>query len=348
MSAARGDVVDLRSDTVTRPTAGMRDAIARADVGDDMLDGDPTVQRLERRIADLLGKPAAAFFPSGIMANQTALLVLGTRGTEVICEAAAHIVDWELAGVAMNGGLQLRTVPTADGILTAELIEPAIRPHAAKLQVQTSLIAVENTHNAAGGRVMPLDAMRGVHQLARAHGLPVHLDGARLWHASAATGIAEADYAACADTVMVTLSKGLGCPVGSVLAGAAETIEHARVVRRRLGGAMRQAGILAAAGLYALEYHRDRLLQDHDRAQALGGLAATIEGLRVVEPETNIIMFDLTRPGTIAQDVLPKLAGHGVLMTEFTPTRIRAVLHMDVDDAGVERAASALREVLAG
>ncbi|MGH7447275.1 MAG: threonine aldolase family protein, partial [Longimicrobiales bacterium] len=208
MDAARDTVVDLRSDTVTRPTEGMRAAIARAVVGDDALGDDPTVRELEQRIAEILGKPASLFFPSGIMANQTALQLHAARGTEVVCEATAHLVDWELAGAAANAGVQLRGVGTANGLLAADTVEAAIRPRTAKLQLQTSLIAVENTHNAAGGRIMPLETARAIHDVATRYGLPLHLDGARLWNAATAAGIAEAEFAACADTVMVTLSKG--------------------------------------------------------------------------------------------------------------------------------------------
>jgi threonine aldolase len=342
MKDAHEGVVDLRSDTVTRPTAGMREAIAHAIVGDDALGDDPTVRELENRIADLLGKPAALFFPSGIMANQTALLLHAAPGTEVICEASAHLVDWELAGAASNAGVQLRGVTASDGIPAAAAVEAAIRPRAATLQLQTSLIAVENTHNAAGGRIMPLETAREVRDVAARHGLPVHLDGARLWHAAAETGVPEAEYAACADTVMVTLSKGLGCPVGSMLAGDARTIGRARIVRRRLGGAMRQAGILAAAGLYALDNHRKRLGEDHARAQRLAERSRGLAGLQVIDPETNIVMFDIVKPGVSAADVTDVLKQRGVLMVEFTPTRVRAVTHLDVDDAGIERAAEAL------
>ncbi|HSJ09073.1 MAG TPA: GntG family PLP-dependent aldolase [Longimicrobiales bacterium] len=345
--AAPGDVVDLRSDTVTRPTPGMREAIASAVVGDDALGDDPTVRHLEQRIADILDKEAALFFPSGIMANETALAVIASPGTEVVCEARCHFVDWELGGPAFIAGVQLRGVETGDGVLTPALVEAAIRPTAASVQLQTSAIAIENTHNAAGGRVMPLDVMRGIRDVARRHGLPVHLDGARLWNAAAASGVTEAEYAACADTVMVTLSKGLGCPVGSMLAGTAETMQRARVMRRRLGGSMRQSGILAAAGLYALEHHRGRLHEDHTRARTLARLAAHVPGLRVIEPETNIVMFDITRPGVTASALLAQLREHDVLMTEFTSTRIRAVTHLDIDDAGISRAAEALAGVMA-
>ena len=346
MHAARERAVDLRSDTVTRPTDGMRQAIARAEVGDDALGDDPTVAELEHRIAGVLGKPASLFFPSGIMANQTALLLHTTPGTEVICEAAAHLVDWELAGAAANAGVQLRGITGDDGILTAAGIETAIRPRTAKLQLQTTLIAVENTHNAAGGRVMPLSTARGIHDLAKQRGLPVHLDGARLWNAAIASSVAEREFADCADTVMVTLSKGLGCPAGSMLAGDQQTIERARIIRRRLGGAMRQAGILAAAGLYALEHHRGRLGEDHARAQRLASLTRAIDGIQVTEPETNIVMFEILAPDLVASDVVARLAQRGVLMVEFTERRVRAVTHLDVDDAGIERAAEALAEAM--
>jgi threonine aldolase len=338
--------IDLRSDTVTRPTAAMRDAIATAEVGDDALGDDPTVRRLERRVAQLLGKPAALFFPTGIMANQAALLLHARRGSEVVCEATSHIVDWELGAAAAIAGVQLRTISATDGLLEAARVEAAIRPRAA-LQIQTALIALENTHNAAGGRVLPLDTMRAIQEVATSRGLPVHLDGARLWNAAAATGVDVAEYAACADTVMVTLSKGLGCPAGSLLAADDDTIADARVVRRRLGGSMRQSGILAAAGLHALEHHRDRLAEDHRRARELAGLAATVGGLRVVEPDTNIVMFDIVRDGIRAEDVVARMRDAGVLMTPFTPTRIRAVTHLDVDDDGIGRAAATLAQVMA-
>jgi threonine aldolase len=334
-------VIDLRSDTVTRPTEGMRAAIAHAAVGDDALGDDPTVRALEERVAALLGKEAALFFPSGIMANETALVVLAKPGTEVVCEGACHFIDWELGAPAAIAGVTMRGVPTDDGMLTAALVEQAIRPFAA-IQVQTSAITIENTHNGAGGRVMPLAAMREIAAVAAAHQLPIHLDGARLWNASARTGVDVRDYAACADTVMVALSKGLGCPVGSMLAGSVAHMQQARVVRRRLGGAMRQVGVLAAAGMYALDHHLDRLPEDHARASALASLARSIPGLSVIEPETNIVMMDVLSANVTAFDVVRELGSRGVLMTAFTARRVRAVTHMDVDDAAIAAAAEAL------
>lgn len=337
--------VDLRSDTVTRPTPGMRQAIANAVVGDDVLGDDPTVKELERRVASLLGKEEAALFPSGIMANQTAL-ALNPPGSEVICEASAHIFDWEAGAPGFISGLQLRPVPTADGLLHEDPVRAAIRPKS-PFQVQTSAIELENTHNGAGGKVLPLARMRAIRELADAHGVRIHLDGARLWHASEATGVPERDFAACADTVMVALSKGLGCPVGSLLAGSAADMLRARAIRRRLGGGMRQAGILAAAGLYALDHHRQRLGEDHVRARRLAELLGDVPGLRVVPPDTNILMVDILAPDLDAAAMVRGLAERGVGMVVFTRTRFRAVTHLDVDDDGIERAAEAVRDVMA-
>ena len=340
------DVVDLRSDTVTRPSAAMRRAIAEAEVGDDVLGDDPTVQRLERTIAELLGKEAALLFPSGIMANQTAVIAQSMPGGEAIIEAEGHILNYEGGAAAAWAGIQLRPVSAPDNLLTPELVRAAIRP-AGKYSVRTTLVCLENTHNAGGGRVLPLDAMRAIRDVAREHGLPVHLDGARLWNAAAASGTSERDFAEQADTVMVTLSKGLGCPVGSMLAGSAQIMERAWEVRRRLGGGMRQAGILAAAGLYALEHHRARLKDDHANAKLLASLAAQIKGVRVIEPETNIVMIDLPERAPDPLRVLATLARDGILLAQFGPRRLRAVTHMDVDEAGIRRAAEVLEAALA-
>ena len=338
--------VDLRSDTVTRPTPGMRAAIAAAEVGDDALGEDPTVQALEARVAAVLGKEAALFFPSGIMANQAALAVLGRRGTEAVAEAQAHVIDWELGAAAMLAGIQLRPVPTEDGVLRAAAVEAAIRPDFPR-QLRTSLICLENTHNGAGGRIQPLEVTAEVRVLADRLGLPVHLDGARLWNAAVASGLEPARYAEHADTVMVALSKGLGCPVGSLLAGRVGDIDRAREVRRRLGGSMRQAGILAAAGLYALDHHMERLAEDHRRARALAEAAGKLTALRVVAPDTNIVMLDVEPPGLDAAEVVRRVAEHGVRLIAFTPRRVRAVTHLDVDDQGIDRAIEALRKAMA-
>lgn len=349
MSPPAGDgsaPVDLRSDTVTLPTPKMRDAIARAEVADDVLGGDPTVMRLEETVADLLGKEAALFFPSGIMANQCALLGQAAAGTEVVIEATGHIVEWEDCAAARWAGVQLRTVPTPGGLLSADLVRGAIRPES-PYAPRTSLICLENTHNSAGGRILPLPALEAIRAVAREHGLPIHLDGARLWHASVASGVSEAEYAAHADTVMVSLSKGLGCPVGSLLACSAELRESLWRIRRRLGGAMHQAGILAAAGLYALEHNRERLGEDHRRAARLASRAGQLPGVRTATPETNIVMIDLVAEDGDAAEVAGRLEKSGVLLSVFGIRRLRAVLHMGVDDAGVERACEALEYALA-
>lgn len=338
-------MIDLRSDTVTRPTPNMRRAIAEAEVGDDVLGDDPTVKHLEQRAAKILGKHAAALFPSGIMANLVAMHLAASPGTEVIIESQGHILEWEVGGATAIAGVLLRPVQTEDGILTAPHVQRAIRANL-KYQVTTAAVAFENTHNGAGGKIFPLDQLAAAAALARHHKLRVHLDGARLWNASAASGVPEAEYARHADTVMVSLSKALGCPIGSILAGTSEDIEHARHLRRRLGGAMRQSGIIAAAALYALDHHRERLHEDHANATLFAHLASQIEGISVVQPETNIVMLDL-KNGLTAADVVRKMAGHNVGLAVFSPTRIRAVTHLDVSTPQVEEAANTLQKVLA-
>ena len=333
--------VDLRSDTVTRPTRAMREAMMEAEVGDDVLDHDPTTLSLEEEVAKLLGKERALFFPSGVQANQTALAVHGLPGTEAVCEAGAHVFNYEEAAGALLSGLQLHPVRTRDGLLTPELVRGAIRAPS-PYNPATSLVILENTHNSAGGRILPLESARAIREVAEESGVPVHLDGARLWHACVETGHSPAELGAVGDTVMVCLSKGLGAPVGSLLAGPAGLMQRAWRVRRRLGGGMRQSGILAAAGLYALRHHRERLVEDHRRAKVLARGAERIEGLRVQPPDTNIVMMDIDPPGVTPEVILAFLMERGVLMVPFGPRRIRAVTHMDVDDDGIQRALGAL------
>lgn len=333
-------IVDLRSDTVTRPSPGMRRAIAEAEVGDDVLGDDPTVKILQARLAELLGKEAALFFPSGTQANQTGLLLNSQPGTEAICEADAHVFHYEFAAAATWAGVQLRPVPTREGLLTAEQVRAYIRPASPHL-ARTSLICAENTHNMAGGKVMPLEVLRGLRELADEQGLPLHLDGARLWNAAAAAGLPVAEFAACADTVMVSLSKGLGAPIGSALAGSSEAIERAWTLRKRLGGGMRQVGILAAAGLYALDHNLPRLPDDHARARRLAEFVDGLAGFEVVPPETNIIMIDVNGEGLTPAGIVESLAERGVLILATGPQRLRAVTHLDVDDSGIERACAA-------
>jgi threonine aldolase len=345
--ASTSNFVDLRSDTVTRPTAEMRRVIAEAEVGDAVLGDDPTVDALERHAAALLGKERALFFPSGIMANQVAIMLLAPPGTEVIIDSLGHILNYEEAAAPALAGVQLRPVVTSNGLLTATEVAAAIRPASPYLP-RTSLLALENTHNSAGGRVLAIDRMREVVEVGREHGLAVHLDGARLPNAAAAAGRPMAEWAELADTVMVSLSKGLGAPIGSVLAGSAEAMERGWRLRRRLGGGMRQAGIIAAAGLFALRNNLRRLAEDHHRAARIAAVAAAIPGLAAEAPETNIVMIDLLAGAPPTDRFLASLEGHGVRMTAFGSRRVRAVTHMDVDDAGIDQVVNALAAAAAG
>jgi threonine aldolase len=338
--------IDLRSDTVTKPTPAMRRAMADAEVGDDVLDGDPTTRRLEERVAELLGKDRAFFFPSGTMANQAALWLLAKRGSEVLLDAGAHIIHYEVAGAAALVGAQVRPVSGDGPVMDAAALERAIRPASVHVP-SASLVCLENTHNGAGGKVTPLAEMRALRETARRHGLPVHLDGARLWNAAAASGTPIAEFAACVDTVMVSFSKGLGAPVGAALAGPADVMADAWAVRKRLGGGMRQSGILAAAALHGLDHHRPKLPDDHARAHALADLVAGAPGVRVVPPDTNIVMIDLPASRN-AFDVVRQAAEQGVLVTPWSPSRIRAVTHLDAGDADVRKAGEVLARLLGG
>src|SRR5215218_1301786 len=286
--------IDLRSDTVTRPTAAMRRAMADAEVGDDVLDGDPTVRRLEAQVAALLGKEAGLFFPSGTMANQSAVWVHTTPGTEALLDAGAHIINWEMAGAAALAGVQVRPVSPGEGraIASARDYERALRPRSPHAPLAT-LVCVENTHNGAGGMITTLDELVAIRAVAAAARLPVHMDGARLWNAHVATGTPLADFGRTADSVMLSFSKGLGCPVGALLVGDASFVRRAHMVRKRLGGGMRQSGILAAAALHALDHHLARLADDHAVARRFAEIVAECDHARVVEPDTNIVMVDL-------------------------------------------------------
>ena len=340
-------VVDLRSDTVTRPSPEMRRAIAEAEVGDAVLGDDPTAAELERYAAELLGKERALFFPSGVMANTAALLTLAEPGTEAVIDATGHMLNWEECSAAQFGGVQFRAVATRDGLLRADDVAEAIRPPSPYFP-RVSVVCVENTHNQAGGRVLRLVQLQAVEAVARERGVRVHLDGARLPNAAAASGLPMAAYAAHADTVMVALSKGLGAPVGAILAGSAEAMERAWRIRRRLGGGMRQAGIVAAAGLYALRHNLERLDEDHRRADALARGCAAVAGVVVPKPQTNIVMLDLEDEALRPETLVAGMRERGVWMTQFGPRRLRAVTHLDVDDAGVARAVAAFREAAGG
>lgn len=336
-------MIDLRSDTVTKPTPAMRRAMADAEVGDDVLDGDPTVTALQARVALMLGKERALFFPTGTMANAAGLWVHGKHGTEAYAHDDSHIVNWEMAGAASLAGVQVRLVQGGP-VLEADALRAAFRPaspHAAR----ASLVCAENTHNGAGGRVTSLGALREIHDVAAEAGLPVHLDGARLWNAHVDSGTSLADFAACAETVMVSFSKGLGAPVGAALAGSARAMTHAVEVRKRLGGGMRQSGILAAAALHGLDVHLPRLYEDHTRAKRLAARLMEAGSARVVPPDTNILMVDLP-PERPATEVVVRAKAGGVLVIPWSLTRIRCVLHLDIDDAACDRAAEVLLEAL--
>ncbi|HUL50385.1 MAG TPA: GntG family PLP-dependent aldolase [Gemmatimonadales bacterium] len=338
--------IDLRSDTVTQPSAAMRRAMLAAPVGDDVLDGDPTTRRLEQRVAELLGFGDALFFPSGTQANQTAIALLTHPGTELLIEANAHLVHYELAGVAANWGVQVRPIVTSDGQLTGNLVRHALRPPSPHVP-RAGAVAVENTHNAAGGKVMPPALMDEIVAVARGANLPVHLDGARLWNAAAALDVPVDRLARGAATVMVSFSKGLGCPVGSCLAFPSNERPRAWEYRKRLGGGMRQSGMLAAAALWALEHHLPRTLEDHVHAQLFAASLADCAVLRPLTPESNIVMLDLTRERDTAASAVRRLAQVGVLVVPFGERRLRAVTHLDVSRDDVLEAARRTRAALA-
>lgn len=335
--------IDLRSDTVTRPTAAMRRAMADAEVGDDVIEGDPTTRRLEAITAEMLGKDRALFFPSGTMANQAAIWLHSTPGTEAFVDADSHIVHWELAGTAALAGVQLRPVNSAGPVMRAADLGASFRTPSIDAP-EPSLVCVENTHNGAGGVVTSLNDMRALYEVARAARLPLHLDGARLWNASVATRTSLADFAACADTVMVSYSKGLGAPVGAALVGSADVIARAVRVRKRFGGGMRQSGILAAGALHGIEHHMARLAEDHEAARYLAHVVDGVGGATVVLPDTNIVMIDLPTPR--AADVVARAKALGVLVSAWTPSRIRAVTHLDAPAGLVADAALKLSRAL--
>jgi len=340
-------MIDLRSDTVTRPTPAMRRAMAGAEVGDDVLGDDPTVQALERRVAGILGKEAAAYMPSGTMTNQVAIRSHTEPGDEIILEAVAHSYFFEGGGPAALSGVSCRLLAGERGIFTAEQVTAAIRPRNYHYPV-SKLVCVENTHNRGGGSIWPIQTIAEVAAAAREAGLALHMDGARLWNASVATGIPEREYAAHFDSVSVCFSKGLGAPVGSALAGTAAFIDRARRFRKMFGGGMRQAGIIAAGALYALENHRARLSEDHANARRL---AEGIAGLPGVEfdpatVETNIVIFRTTSMPP-AQWVA-RLKAAGVLVLAGGPDTVRAVTHLDVSAAQIDEAVAAFRRVAAG
>lgn len=345
MAAIRAD---LLSDTLTRPTPAMREAMARADVGDDVFGEDPTVRALEEKVAGLLGHEAGLFTPTGSMANQLGLRLHVAPGRELVADQQAHVVRAELGAAAVFSGITSRTWASERGLLDPagpmSLVTTGVGPY----QVETSLVVVENTHNFGGGTVQPLSAIREVRSATTALGVAMHLDGARLWNAHVASGVALTDYGREFDTVSVCLSKGLGAPVGSVLVGSADAMAEARIWRKRYGGGMRQVGILAAAGLHALEHHVERLADDHARARRFADACAeAVPG--VIDPatvETNIVVLDVGAAGLTSAAFVEALLAHGVRTYSVGPRAVRLVWHLDVDDAGTEAAIAAAREVL--
>ena len=341
-------MIDLRSATVTRPTPAMRRAMAEAEVGDDVYREDPTVNRLEERAAAIMGKEAGLFVPTGTMGNTIAVKIHTDHGQEVICESRAHVLDWELAMLAWFSGCLLRPVAASDGILHWRDIEAAIRPKSAH-SAPTTLVEIENTHNMAGGAVYPMDVFEDICANAHDRGLKVHLDGARIFNAACHLNRPVRDLAAPADSVMFCLSKGLGAPVGSMLVGRAEAIDRARGYRKRLGGGMRQAGVLAAAGLIALEEMPHRLGEDHANARFLAGELAKLAGIQIdpARVQTNIVIFDVTGTGLATTALTLALKTRGLLMNGINPRQMRAVTHFDVSREQCATAIAAISEALA-
>jgi threonine aldolase len=342
-------MIDLRSDTVTRPTPAMRAAIQAAEVGDDVFHEDPTVNRLEERVAAVLGKEAAVYVPSGTMSNQVCIKAHTQPGDELLCEASCHIYNFEAGGPAVLSGVTCRTVEGDHGVLDVSQLEGKVRPVNDHL-VRTRLVCLENTHNRGGGRVFPLEKVRAISAWARRHGLLMHLDGARLWNAVVATGVPAAEWARHFDSVSVCFSKGLGAPIGSALAGCRDFVTRARRIRKLFGGGMRQAGVAAAGALYALEHHVDRLAEDHRHAQVIAAAVADTPGLRLDPPkvETNLIWIEVDPDLGTAKDVAAALKQHGVLIHTPGPQTLRACTHLDVSAAQAERAADAIRRAVRG
>lgn len=349
MAATPQPIIDLRSDTVTKPSPAMRDAMAKAEVGDDVYGEDPTVNRLQEAGAALLGKRAALFVPSGTAGNQLCLRAQTEPGQEVIVEGHSHIVRYELGAAAALAGVQLHWVAGTRGLMTAEQVEAAIRPNDT-YSIQSGLICLEQTHNAGGGTVYPLATIHAIREVASAHGLSMHLDGARLLNAVVASGVSAAEYAQHFETVTFCLSKGLGAPAGSLIATDDRVLlERIRRFRRMYGGAMRQAGILAAAGLYALEHNIQRLAEDHVHARRLAARLQQIPGI-AIDPatvDTNILFFDVIREQVSAKEFVAALKQEGLLLNAVGPCSCRAVTHLDVSAEAIEQAVDRIARVLA-
>ena len=340
--------IDLRSDTVTQPSAGMRDAISRAPVGDDVYGDDPTVNSLEERVADLFGKEAALFSPTGSLANQLAIRMLVAPGEELIAETNSHIVRAELGAAAVLSGITTRTWPAQRGLLKASDALEIARPDSGPYLVSTTAIAVENTHNFGGGTVQPISEIAELRKGADEMGLTLHLDGARIWNAHVASGVSLVEFGKYFDTISVCLSKGLGAPVGSVMLSTKELVTKARVWRKRYGAGMRQVGILAAAGHYALDHNINRLVDDHRRAKEIASAIAAIDS-SLIDPatvETNIVGLDLATMPFTATDFAKRCREEGLWISALGPKYARLVTHMDFDDAQALQAIEILKKAL--
>ncbi|MET7422850.1 GntG family PLP-dependent aldolase [Dactylosporangium sp. NPDC005555] len=338
-------MADMRSDTVTRPTPAMRAAMAEAPVGDDVFDEDPTLHELQSYAASLFGHEAALFTPSGCMANQIAVQLVVPRAEELLCDADAHVVTYEMGAAAAYGGISTRTWPAVGGALDPATVASMIRQPGG-YTVPTRAIAVEQTHNRDGGTIIPLSSLQALRAVCDDNGLLLHCDGARIWHAHVATGVPLLEYGRLFDTMSVCLSKGLGAPVGSLVIGSAARIAEARLIRKRLGGGMRQAGILAAAGLYALRHHIDRLADDHAKARHL---ASALAPTGVTDPsrvETNLVMLDLRNAPLDAAQLTAAARDQGVLVSPFGPRTVRLTTHLDLTDDAVTTAAAVLTKLL--
>jgi threonine aldolase len=338
--------IDLRSDTVTQPTPAMRKAMSEAEVGDDVFGEDPTVNALQERVAKMLGKETSLFVPSGTMANQLAIKSHTQPGDEVIIEAASHPYNFEGGGGAVLSGIQFHCLKGVRGVLEASQIEDAIRPDDHHFPV-TRLICLENTHNRGGGSVYPINKMGEIYRLAKSKNLSVHLDGARLWNASVATGISLQEYGQFADSVSVCLSKGLGAPIGSLVAGSRGFIDRAHRFRKMFGGGMRQVGIIAAAGHYALDHHLERLKEDHQNAKRLAVGLRELKGVSL-DPkyvETNIVIFDVSETGKTGAQIAEAMKQQAILIHAFGKTQIRLVTHLDVTEEDIETGIKAFKKV---
>lgn len=338
--------IDLRSDTVTRPTAAMRGVMAAAEVGDDVFGEDPTVKALERKTAELLGKEAALFVPTGTMANQIAVGLHAGPGDELICDQNAHVYVWEGGGVARLSGVTSRPLPGVLGLLNAAMLRDKIRPDDGHY-VRTRLICLENTHNRGGGRVHPIIEIAEIAGWARAHGIATHLDGARLFNAVVASGIPATEWSRYFDTVSVCYSKGLGAPIGSAIAGTEESIRKAHRLRKVFGGGMRQVGIVASAALYALEHHVDRLAEDHQNAKILAEAVSATAGLSLESGtvETNLVWIEVDPALGTAKEVADRLREEGVLVAALGPRVLRACAHLDVTREMAEIAAERIKAI---